>query len=144
MASKFSNVNHRWFFFIFPTDIKHLPSLDERWKTTKTHREKHPWAFLNNKKYYINDRLLERFKTSKILLDNLRTKTNYKYAIHFSNTFSLNVPLCTVSLLLEGGRALINPAQWINHCSITKVAYTITLYMGKCLRFFYRRKTSPI
>lgn len=57
------------------------------------------------------DGLLQQFKMSKILLDTIRTKNNYEYAIHFSNTFSLNVPLCTISFLFEGGKALINPAQ---------------------------------
>lgn len=77
---------------------------------------------------------------SKILSDTLRTKNNYKYAIHFSDTFSLNVLLWMVSILFEGGKALINPAQWIICCCITEVAYMITLYMGKWLHFFYKKR----
>lgn len=120
-------MNHRFFSF-FPEILNLITWV----------MKKHPWAFLNNKKYYKNYRLLQHFEMSKILLDTLRTKTNYKYAIHFWNTLSLNVLLCAISFLFEGGKALINPAQWIIHCSITKVTYTITLYIGKCLCFFFK------
>lgn len=132
MVSKFSNVNHSSF-FLFPRNIKFPRILSLITWVMK----KHPWAFLNNKKYYKNYRLLQHFEMSKILLDTLRTKNNYKYAIHFWNTLSLNVLLCAIPFLFEGGKALINPAQWIIHCSITKVTYTITLYIGKCLCFFF-------
>ena len=44
---------------------------------------------------YINAsaKLSQHLKVSKILLDTLRTKNNYKYAIHLSEALSLNIPL---------------------------------------------------
>lgn len=46
---------------------------------TQTHRQKHPWAFLNNNMYTIG-RLFQHFKMSRILLDILRNENEYKYS----------------------------------------------------------------
>lgn len=132
------------FFFFFPEILSIFHHLTNDEKTQKpTEKNVHEPTSTTKSIIQMMD-FCNISKCPKILLDTLRTKNNYKYAIHFSNTFSLNVPLCTIAFLFEGGKVLINPAQWIIHCSITKVSYTITLYMAKCLRLFYRRKTSTV
>lgn len=126
------------FLFCLPEILSILHRLMNA-KKYKNLQEKMSIGILN-KKHYINAGRSQHFEMSKILSDTLRTKNNYKYAIHFSDAFSLNVPLWTVSILFEGGKALINPVQWIIHCCMTEVAYMIILYMGKWLCFFCRRK----